>query len=182
MKTFFPLLLLAMNVLFFQACQSSSSGEDSGTSDWNEYSTGVFSIRYPKTWKLNEQPQEGVSFNILAPLDTEKDDFRENINLISQDLSAKPTTLNELIALSEQQIKGMGTNAELLRSERIKQGRNEYHLLYYHFNQGNFQMALEQHIWVRKNTSYILTFTSEAEAYVQYREVSQKILNAFRFK
>lgn len=149
--------------------------------DWKHYGTRTFSIEYPANWKLNENPQAGVLFNILAPTDTEKDDFRENVNLITQDLSNQPMTLNEFVQLSEKQINAMGNIAILLSSKRIKTDKGEFHKLYYNYKPTPFQLTIEQFIWIKNGKAYILTFTAEMEAYVKYREMSQQILNSFVF-
>ena len=86
-------------------------------SDWKKYSTNKVSISFPKNWKLNEQPQEGVQFNILAPIDGKNDDFRENINYITQNLTGKSMDLTAFVDLSLNQIKPIIAKGTTLESE-----------------------------------------------------------------
>uniref|UniRef100_UPI00404A1285 hypothetical protein n=1 Tax=Fluviicola sp. TaxID=1917219 RepID=UPI00404A1285 len=74
-------------MVLLSACSSPKNEVNEVPSDWKKYSTNKVSISFPKNWKLNEQPQEGVQFNILAPIDGKNDDFRENINYITQNLT-----------------------------------------------------------------------------------------------
>jgi hypothetical protein len=171
---------ILLTVGFFSCSENASNKET--PNNWKHYGTRQFSIDFPQDWKLNETPQSGVLFNIMAPIDTEKDDFRENVNLITQDLTDQPMDLNAFVQLSEKQINSMGKIASLISSKRIKTAKGTYHSLYYNYKPSPFQLTIEQHIWIKESKAYILTFTGEQEGYVQYREISQQILNSFVFK
>ena len=64
--------IIGILVGFLVVLSACSSKKDSNElpADWKKYGTANFEISFPKNWKINEKPQAGVLFNILAPLDT----------------------------------------------------------------------------------------------------------------
>ena len=54
--------------------------------DWKIFDHLNYSISYPSTWELNHDGQMGTSFIISSPLESDNDNFKENVNLVIQDL------------------------------------------------------------------------------------------------
>jgi hypothetical protein len=176
--------IIGILVGFLVVLSACSSKKDSNElpADWKKYGTANFEISFPKNWKLNEKPQAGVLFNILAPLDTKTDDFRENINYITQDLTGKSMDLSAFIDLSLNQIKPIIAKGTTLESD-LKNGPNgTYQRLRYEFKVTTFSLVVTQYIWVNKNTSHILTFTAEKDALPAYESISEQLLDSFHLK
>ncbi|MBL4755623.1 MAG: hypothetical protein JKY52_18780 [Flavobacteriales bacterium] len=76
--------------------------------DWSTYtdSNNRFSLSYHNTW---EKQNKGTTTLFLSPKEGEKDQFRENVNIMAQDLSSQPLTLEEYTDLTKQQITGKTT-------------------------------------------------------------------------
>lgn len=173
--------ILAGLLIVLSAC-SSKKDTNELPADWKKYSTANFEISFPKNWKFNEKPQAGVLFNILAPLDTKTDDFRENINYLTQDLSGSPMNLNQFIDLSLKQIQPVIAKGTTLESD-LKNGSNgTYQRLRYQFKVTTYTLVVTQYIWVKGNTSHILTFTAEKDGLPAYESISEQLLNSFHFK
>jgi PsbP-like protein len=141
-----------------------------------------YSIQYPSDWELNQNELMGTSFILFSALETGDDLFRENVNLLIQDLSTYNMDLNQYTEISEGQVKTMITNSSLIESKRIKIGSEEYHRMIYTGDRGIFHLQFEQYYWVRNNEAYILTFTSEQDKFSRYSEIGEAILNSFVFK
>ena len=151
-------------------------------SEWKALIESNYSIEYPSTWELNKSGQMGTRFILFSPLDSEKDTFKENVNLIVQDLGNENIDLNTYTEISEGQIKTLLTNSDLIESKRIKKSNAEFHKLIYTGDQGVFHLKFEQYYWVIDSKAYVLTFTCEKEKFAAYSETAKKILNSFNIK
>jgi hypothetical protein len=176
-------LLLAVS-----ACGQSTSNENIVSKkaklkpDWKTLEVSEFSIQYPKTWELNQSGQMGTSFFLFSSLENDADDFKENVNLIIQDLSGQNIDLNKYTEISTDQIKTMITNSNMLESKRIKTQDEEYHKVIYTGDQGKYKLKFEQYYLIRNNKAYILTLTCEKEKFVNYTDDGESILNSFVVK
>lgn len=150
--------------------------------DWKLLDQANYSIQYPQTWELNQSGQMGLSFIFLSPLESDKDKFRENVNLLIQDLSGRNIDLNKYTEISEGQIKTLVTNSNLIESKRMKNERGEYHKIIYSGDQGIYHLKYEQYYWVLNEKAFVLTFTSEQGKFTDYKEIGEKILNSFIIK
>jgi hypothetical protein len=150
--------------------------------DWKTLKESNYSIQYPATWELNQSGQMGTSFIVFSPLQSEQDNFKENVNLIIQDLTGKNIDLNNYTEISEGQIKTLATNSTLIESKRIKLGSGEYHKIIYTADQGIFHLKFEQYYWVTNDKAHVLTFTSEQSMFDSFKETGERILNSFMLK
>ena len=85
---FFPILLLAF--------QASGQGAGKGASKkWLTLTTEEYSIQYPADWEIDESGNMGTKFYLFSPVTSDQDQLRENVNLLTQDLSEYKMTLDE---------------------------------------------------------------------------------------
>ena len=150
--------------------------------NWKTISDEGYSIMYPDNWELDQSGQMGTSFSILSELDSEKDQFRENINLIIQDLSAYEIDLDEYVEISENQINTMISNSKIMLNKRVERDGYEYQHLIYTAKQGLLELKLEQYYWVINKSAYVLTFTCEEHNFKNYKKTGERILNSFKLK
>jgi hypothetical protein len=179
-RIFYPFLLLSVTV--FGQSSIKETGNKTTLNDWKTFDQAAYTIQYPSTWELNQSEQMGTSFILFSPLESEKDQFKENVNLLIQDLAGYHVDLNEYTEITEGQIKTMVTNANLSESVRVKNDKGEYHKLIYSGDQGVFHLTYEQYYWVMNDKAFILTFTSEQNKFVQMADTGEKILNSFKLK
>ena len=113
-------LLTFILLISVVACGQTTNKQDSGNknpqtiSDWKTVDQLNYSIQYPPTWELNQSGQMGASFFLFSPLESDKDKFKENVNLLIQDLSGQNIDLNKYTEISEGQINTMVTNSTLI--------------------------------------------------------------------
>jgi hypothetical protein len=149
---------------------------------WEIYKEDDFSIQYPKDLELSQSGQMGTSFILFSAVENDEDQFRENVNLIVQDLQGRSVDLDAFTEISEEQVKSMMTNCTLYESKRIKKGSQEYHKLIYSADQGAFSLKFEQRYWIENDKAYILTLTCEKTKFSSFQEVGEKILNSFSLR
>lgn len=149
---------------------------------WKQLDETGYGIQYPDNWDLDKSGQNGVSFYLFSKLISPQDKFRENVNLLIQDLKGQNIDLDKFTEISEEQIKTMITNSNLLESKRMSSKNGEFHKLIFTGDEGVYKLKFEQYYWVKDSKAYILTLTSEADQFDQYKETGEKILNNFVIK
>lgn len=152
------------------------------TEEWNTFKAAAYSINYPSSWSLDTSGQGGTKLILFSPSESEEDAFKENINLIIQDLAGHKMDLNAYTKLSTEQLKSIMTNSKILESKKIKQGSTEYHKITYSGDLQNYHLTFEQYYFVIKDLAYVLTLTTEQNKFKKYQAAGEKILNSFVLK
>ncbi|MEX2379194.1 MAG: hypothetical protein WD530_00505, partial [Vicingaceae bacterium] len=115
---------------------------------WNSLIKNEYLIEYPNNWDLDESGQMGTSFFLFSALQSQEDQFRENVNLLIQDLSGHQLDLDEYVELSEDQIKKMITDSEIIESKRVVNSESTYHKVLYTGKQGTYHLKFVQYYWL----------------------------------
>lgn len=119
---------------------------------------------------------------IFSPMESSEDQFRENVNLMIQDLSAYDLDLDSYTELSEQQVGTLFTDAKIIKSKRMKNQSQDYQMIIYNGGQGGAMYTFVQYYWVINDKAYVLTFTCEKDRYRAYKKMGLKIMNSFTLK
>jgi hypothetical protein len=181
MKTIKLIGILAL-ITSLTACNQTEEENNIQTEilgDWKSLSENNYSINYPDNWELNKAGQMGTSFILFSPLSSKQDNFKENVNLLVQDLKGHDLDLDKYVEISEGQIKTLVMDGELIESKRITTGNLNYHKAIYTGRQGTFNLKFEQYFWVVENKAIILTLTCEEDQFDNYQIIGEKILNSF---
>ena len=178
---------LLMALMFLTCIAYGQTPESSTTSKgtnpkWKTFDGINYSIQYPPEWELNQSGQMGTTLILFSALESNQDQFKENVNLLIQDLTGHNIDLDKFTEISEGQVKTMITNSTLIESKRIKAGSDEYHRIIYTGDQGVYHLKFEQYYWVKNEKAYVLTLTCEEEKFNDYKEIGEGILNSFIFK
>ncbi len=177
MKLIVILLFLITNLT---ACGQSNTNEIKTTENWKILTEKNYSINYPNKWELNKSGQMGTNFILFSPLSSENDQFKENVNLLIQNLKGHNLDLNKYVKLSESQIKTMMTDGNILESNRISAETIDFHKLIYTGKQGVYNLKFEQYFWVVNDSAYVLTLTCEKNEFDNYKALGEKILDSFK--
>ena len=178
LKTTFLLLLTT----FGAYGQSTENSKDTDPIEWKTLSEDGFDIQYPSNWTVEDGGLMGIELLLFSPLVDAADDFRENVNLLIQDISASNMTLEQYAELSENQIKTLINDGNLISSEQLQGHGLDYHKVVYTGTQGIFELKFEQFYWVIDGQAYVLTFTCKAETFEDYQAVGEQILESFKIK
>lgn len=149
-------------------------------SELKTYSKDNYSIQYAANWDLNTEGQMGTTFVLFSKPSSANDKFRENVNLMVQDLSGYNVDLDTYAAISEQQLKSMVTAFVMLENKKKKDALGEYQHVIYKGEQGNFKLTFEQHYRIINNKAYVLTFTAEQTEYDKFKPTTSVMFNSFK--
>lgn len=174
------LLLLALIATSLSMMGQSLSTKPANA--WKTLENKTFAIQYPSNWTLNNSGMMGTSFIIFSQLTSTKDSFRENVNLVIQNLNGQLINLDQYTDISVKQIKQIATNGHLIESKRIKNKEGEYQRMVYTGDQGTFKLKFIQYYWVKNGSAYVLTFTAEVSEFDRFKEEAEKSLNSFTLK
>ncbi len=141
-----------------------------------KYEKDNYSITYPSNWELNVSGQMNSTFILFSELEKE-DTFRENINLLVQDLTDQEMTIESYGQITKSQIKEQLPGSKILESSFDKE-KNRY-IMIWSGNVGSGQLKFKQYFFIKKEKVYILTFTTTPEVYNDYIELGNEILNSF---
>jgi hypothetical protein len=150
---------------------------DKGVKTLNE---NGYSVQYPDSWELNKSGQMGTSFILFSKPSSSQDQFRENVNLIVQDLSGQNINLDKFVEISEGQIKTMIVNGNIISSKRLKSKESEFQNLIFTGKQGVYNLKFEQYYWVINQKAYVLTLTCEISEFEKFKKIGEGILNSFK--
>jgi len=187
-KTFFPVLVLLMSL--FVACHpSAQKGHKNQVKttipeDWKKLDEPEFVIFYPDTFEL-QKPQVnvmGMKFILLSKSTSPQDNFRENINLVIQDLNGRSLSLDMYKKEIENNLSKIITDGHLLKVEKVKNGDTEFLRVIYTGKQGQYDLKWEQFIWIKDRKMYILTLTTAINQFDHYAPVAEKIMKTFQIK
>jgi hypothetical protein len=183
MKRVTLFVLTSLFLTSFAISQTTKSGTEIVTqNNWKTLEESNYSIQYPNSWELNKSGQMGTSFMLLTQLSSVQDKFRENVNLIIQDLTGQNIDLNKYVEISEDQIKSMEAAGNLTESKRLNSNGKNFQKVIYTLSQGGYNLNIEQYYWVEKGKAYVLTLTCETSEFAKYKEIGEKILNSFKLK
>jgi PsbP-like protein len=147
---------------------------------WKVFADSSLSIQYPASWEVKTNLASGIRFVILSPLAENNDAFRENVNLLIQDLKGYNVDLDKYVEVTEGQVKTLLPNGQLLESTRMKSDAGEWHKFMYLGSQGGNPLKFEQYCWVIGEKAYVLTLTCETGQFENYRKTGERILNSFK--
>lgn len=150
--------------------------------DWKSLNESDFAIQYPDTFDLDKSGQMGLSFILLSKQTSQQDLFRENVNLLIQNIAGKNIDLNKYVEISENQIKTMITNWNLIESKRLSENSKKFQRVIYTGKQGQFDLKWQQYYWVENKKAYVLTLTCEQNQYDNYVSVGEGIMKTFKIK
>lgn len=179
--SFFASTILIVTLM---ACGQSGQKEEQADvpADWKTASRSEFSIQFPDSLELDTTGQMGTSLILFSKTTSADDPFRENVNVMIQNLAGQKIDLNKYVEISEGQIKTMITNGALNESKRVKEGDSEYHRIVYSGKQGEYDLKWLQYYWVVKDKAFVVTLTCEKNQYDRFVGVGEKVLKSFRVK
>ena len=145
-----------------------------------EHSTKEYTIQYPQDWTFDSSGQMNTTF-ILFSKPEQQDTFRENVNLMIQDLTGMNLDLNGYTKLSVNQIKGI-KDSEIFESKDLKKDGMTYHQIIWKGFVSGRKLKFKQLYFIKDNKAYLVTLTCAENAYDDYVKTGTIILNSFTLK
>lgn len=177
------LIGLILSMIWIYSCNQSAVKNESieAPEGWNLLHENGYSLHYPQDWTLDQSGQSGTSFIVLSQPSSPDDLFRENVNLLIQDLNGLNMDLDKYTQISLDQINMMLTNGNIIENVRRKADGSVFQKVVYTGDQGVFKIYCEQFYWVKDKKAYVLTLTCETDQLDSYKEIGEQILKSFKF-
>jgi hypothetical protein len=183
MKQIRLLGLTTLLLSFVICCQTAQKKTPSDIpKNWKTITDKSYTIQYPDSFELNKSGQMGTSFILFTKPSSSQDTFRENINLIIQDLGGQNIGLDEYVKISEGQIKTIITDANIIESKRVKPNGSQFQRVVYTGKQGLFNLKWLQYYWIEKGKAYALTLTCEENQFDKYLKLGEQIMSTFKIQ
>jgi hypothetical protein len=149
--------------------------------EWKTFDAPEYSITYPDTWQLNQSGLAGTKF-ILFDSKSQSPVFRDNLNLIVQDLKGQNIDLSKFVEISTTQLKQFITNLNISYSQTKGSGVDQKHKIIYSGNQGQLNLTWQQYYLVRNEKVFVLTFTATQDTFTSQIETASKVMDSFTIK
>ena len=146
---------------------------------WITYTESInkFTIRYPEEWTQTNNNR--LAF--LSPKENDKDQFQENVNIILQDLSKQPMTLDQYTEISKKQIvDNLGSNAIVSLKSLTMAGQQAKEFVYDMNYQGK-NLKVKQYWFIKNNTAFLFSYTAESPKFDKYQAIADNIIKSFKF-
>src|SRR5688572_12714987 len=130
-------------------CSFAQTNED----EWETISQPDFSIQYPSEWTLDQSGQMGTKYLFFSPLESPDDKFRENVNVMVQDITGYNLNLSGYAKLSEEQIRTMFVNAKIIESKQFSLESTAYHRIVYTGDVQTYHLKFEQYYFIKGNVA-----------------------------
>ena len=98
-----------------------------GADGWVEYDHKEYSVFAPQDWEMDVTGRMNTTFILFSPRDSKNDMFRENVNLVKEDISKMDMTLFDYVKNSEGVLEKYMSD---LRDLNIEQKGERYWLTY----------------------------------------------------
>lgn len=151
---------------------------------FKEYSSAKekFTMRYPADWTLREDV-EGAAVIFFTPLENEFDIFKENVNIIVQEVPEKLLDLEKYTDMAIRQMKAVFKEnlIPLDSSKTYLAGLPAYKFVY--LGKGPEAELKIMHIWaIKKNKAYQFTYTAISSKFDLYIDDVEKMINSFKIQ
>ncbi len=162
------MLQLAIILMMFGSCSQEKMVKYTGKN---------FEMLYPASWAKQEK-SNAIFF--LTPKENEKDLFQENVNLMLQDLSQQPMSIEQYTELTKKQvIDNFGTSAIVSLKNTTIAGQQAKEFIYNMNYQGK-SLKLKQYWFVKGNIAYLFSYTAEPAKYEKYESIVTEMIKSFK--
>ncbi len=149
--------------------------KDGTTLEYTDESSGV-KLRYPKDW-TTVSGVDGIVVGFLAPSVDPWDSFLANVNVIVEDLSYDPMTLDEYADYGLYQLDLAGFYVPHME-ETMVAGCPAYRVLYEAYDETMGLKWLQ--VWtVRDNRAYVITYTAKQDQFRDHLSDVENMIESF---
>lgn len=148
---------------------------------WKTIKGEGYTILCPPEWTIDSSGTVGTELIFFTPMDSTGDQFRENFNLIVQDLSGLNMTLDKYTEISVEQIKTLIQNSNLISSEKVQEDGLVFQKLFYTGTSGMNKLKFEQFYFVHDEKAYVLTLTCAESTFDKFQKEGEQIMRSFFF-
>jgi archaellum component FlaF (FlaF/FlaG flagellin family) len=135
-------------------------------------------MSYPSYLKKQEEISGEVIF-FLSPQNSSTDAFPANLDIIVQNISSTPLSLEEFTNLSVAQMREMVPDNNITDSRKATLAKEDAYLLSYTGTQGLLKLKWMSVYTIKNDTLYLITYTAGADKFSNYLPTVSKMLDSF---
>lgn len=188
---------LALSVISLQACADSHDSNSTALNSksatieepellpqegWKTLSDSLYTIQYPENWEMNYTGQVGLSFVVVSPIENDEDQFRENMSLVVQGMTADDSSLKDFAEDNTYQIVDMITDGKIVKNEEGTINGANFQEVTYSGIQNDMKFINTQRFYFHNENAYVLTFTCAAAHYDKFKPQIKKLMDTLRFE
>lgn len=183
MKYLFLIGAICLNVIL-TSCSGSKEEVNTNIdqSNWKTLSEADFSLKYPADWELDQTGSNNTRFFLKSKVTEMTDDFRENINLLNEDLGGAEISLDEYMELSMENLHRGMPGLNITKNEKMTVKGQEYYQLEYYVSQGGMDLSFEQRFTIANGMVYVLTFSAKKDDLKKFKSIAENIMDSFELK
>lgn len=138
-----------------------------------------YEIAYPENW-YKQDNSNAVFF--VSPMESSRDLFKENVNIILQDLSKQPMTLEEYTQLSKKQVSdAYGSSAIISIKNKKVAGQPAKEMVFRRTYQAGY-LKLKQYWFIKGHYAYLFTYTADESSYANYQSLINEMVDSFKLR
>ncbi len=142
-----------------------------------------FSIKYPVSWKYEENKGDELPVIFISGIENDLDIFKENVSVVVQNLSDTPMNLEEYTELAIKQMEVVFKESiEIVDSSPTNLSRRPAHQFIFLAKNPDVDLKYMSVWTVDGLTAYQITFTSTADDFDQFVEPFKKMIQSFKIR
>lgn len=153
--------------------------QDISKESMQTFTSKGITIKYPASWKNDTSGFMGSTCFVYAPADDSADKFRENINIVIQELKGMNIDLEQYKEISEKQISTYFPNSTLDESIIKEDGNSKWYSIRYSFDKEGIQVHISSICFIKNEKAYLATFAIEEKNLEKYKKTRETCLASF---
>jgi hypothetical protein len=152
----------------------------SGNAGYITYENPTYGVKmsYPAYLKKQEDISGGIVF-FLSPQGSATDAYPANLDILVQNISSSPASLEEFTNLSIAQMREMVPDYNITDSRKATLSKEDAYLLSYTGTQGLLKLKWMSVYTIKNDTLYLITYTAGADKFSSYLPTVSKMLDSF---
>ena len=139
-----------------------------------------FGITMPGGWEMKRDVM-GAVVVAISPLKGPKDVFRENVNVVVEDLNG-PMTSKEYYTNSMKVLKQLFKDFKLEKQGVVKIDKHDFHFSVFSHRLGETRAKVLQYMAVNGKRAYVVTCSATPDAYKNYQARFEDTVKSFKFE
>lgn len=139
---------------------------------------GHFTLSYPSNWEMMEGFQ-GTVVSVVSPMESEQDQFRENVNVVIEPLDAE-ISLEDYFEMSRQNLREAFQSYQEHDSGEVNLGGVKAKRLVYSFKIENISVKCLLYVVVKGKYAYAVTGGSTPQDFAKHLKQLEAVAGSFR--
>jgi len=141
---------------------------------------GYFSISYPDNWELSTLQIPGIYFQAFSPKEGPNDRFRENVNVVIEDLNGRQVSEQQYVDATKKKLMLNVKEFYLIKAGETMIGSYKAYEILYTGKLNLYNFKFKAVIVIYEKKAFVLTYSSDLISYDKFYPETNKIMNSIR--